>query len=65
MAIVEDGDGLCVGRHLYVVWFNVESLNDKDLSVLLITAVIRNTHMAQTKNLEANMNNDLPGARSL
>ena len=65
MTIVEDGDGLCVGGHLHVVRFNVESLNDKDLSVLLIMAVIRNTHMAQTKNLEANMNNDLPGARSL
>ena len=39
MTIVEDGDGLYVGRYLHVVRFNVESLNDKDLSVLLITVV--------------------------
>ena len=65
MAVVEDGDGLCVGRYSNVVWFNVESLNDKDLSVLLITVVIRTTHMAQTRNLEANKNDYLPGPRSL
>jgi hypothetical protein len=50
VAIVEDEDGLCVGRYLHVVRFNVESLNDKGLSVLPITVVIKNTHMAQTKN---------------
>ena len=65
MAVVEDGDGLCVGRYSNLVRFNVESLNDKDLSVLLITAVIRNTQLSQIRNLEANKNNDLPGARSL
>ena len=65
MAIVEDGDGLCVGTYSNVVRFNVESLNDKYLSVLLITAGITNIHMSQTRNLETIKNNDLPGARSL
>ena len=65
MAVIEGGDGLCVGRYLHVVRLNVESINDKDLSVLLITVVIRNIQMAQTKNLGANKNNHLPGARSL
>jgi phosphotransferase system IIA component len=65
VAVVEDGDGLCVGRYSNLVRFNMESLNDKDLSVLLITVVISNSHTAQTRNLEANKNNDLPGARSL
>lgn len=63
MAVVKDGDGLCVGRYANVLRFKVESLNDNDLSVLLITVVIRNTQMAQTRNLEANKKNDLPGAR--
>jgi hypothetical protein len=43
----------------------VESLNDKDLSVLLITVAIRNAHMAQIKILEGTKNTDLPGASSL
>ena len=65
MAVVEDGDGPCVSRYLHVVRFNVESLNDEDLSVLLITVVIRNNRMTRTEILEATKNTELPGARNL